>query len=130
MKTTTPANDLRTVLGQLGAREFEVVALSMDPNRALAALDYAQAKGIERPVPYAIKLFDSPDWQPSGAKRRLDTNVAVKVTCAMCNGDRFVAVLNDPTIPYGETYKLCSSCNASADAGFWKADGSRFEVAK
>lgn len=130
MKTTTPGQDLRTALGQLGAREFEMVALGMDAHRGLAALAFAQAKGVEHPVSYAIKIFDSPDWQPRGEKRTLIVNAAVEVRCGMCGGDRFVFVTDDPKTLYGETVKPCPSCNSSADAGFWKANGERFEVAK
>ena len=127
---TTPQADLKSALTKLGAREFEMVALSMDAHRGLAALAVAQAKGAEHPVSYAIKLFDSPDWQPSGEKPRHATNVAVEVTCATCHGVRFVSVTDDPTKLYGETYKPCPRCNSTVDAGFWRADGSRFEVAK
>ena len=130
MKTTTPANDLRTALERLGAREFEMVALEMDPHRGLAALAYAQQKGVEHPIAYAIKIFDSPEWQPRGEKKTPIVNASVKVECQTCNGDRFVFVTDNPNLPYGQTVKPCPKCNASVDAGFWRADGSRFEVAK
>ena len=127
--TSNPTQDLKSALQKLGAREFEVVALTMDVHRGLAALAYAQAKGVERPVSYAIKLFDSVDWQPSGEKRRQVVNASVDVKCATCDGDRFVAVLNDPSTLYAETYKPCPKCNGSVDCSFWRADGSRFVVA-
>lgn len=130
MKTSTPANDLRTALGQLGAREFEIVALSMDPHRGLAALSTAQEKGVERPIAYAIKLFDSDDWQPRGEKKTQLVNASVDVRCETCGGDRFVFVDDNPNVLYGETVKPCPSCNASVNAEFWRADGSRFAVAK
>ena len=129
MKTSTPADDLRTALGQLGAREFEIVALSMDPHRGLAALAAAQGKNVERPIPYAIKLFDSDDWQPRGEKKTQLVNAAVDVRCDSCGGDRFVFVTN-ANVPYGESVKPCADCNSSVNAGFWRIDGSRFEVAK
>jgi len=130
MKTTTPDQDLRTALEKAGAREFEMVALGMEPNRGLAALALAQAKGVDHPVSYAIKVFDNPEWQPRGEKKTPIVNAAVEVKCGMCGGDRFVFVTNDPKRLYGETVKPCPSCNASVDAGFWKANGERFEVAK
>lgn len=130
MKTTTPANDLRTVLGQLGAREFEIVALSMEPTRGLAAIAYAQERGVEHPVGYALKVFDDPNWQPRSKKKSAPVNDPVNVKCDTCGGDRFVFVTSNQSVLYGETVKPCPSCNASVDAGFWRADGSRFEVAR
>lgn len=130
MKTATPDQDLRTALGRLGAREFEKVALSMDIHRGLAAISYAEAKGVDNPVAYAIKIFDSADWQPRGEKKTQVLNAAVEVKCATCAGDRFVFITSDPKIPYGETVKPCPQCNASANTTFWKSNGERFEVAK
>ena len=129
MNTSTAANDLRTALGQLGAREFEIVALSMDPHRGLAALAYAQTKGVEHPISYATKVFDDPTWQPKGERKTPLVNAAVEVRCETCEGDRFVFA-SDANVLYGETVKPCASCNASVNAGFWRIDGSRFEVAK
>ena len=129
MKTSTPANDLRTALGQLGAREYEIVALSMEPERGLAALASAQEKRVEHPIAYAIKLFDSADWQPRGEKKTPLVNASVDIRCNTCGGDRFVFV-STANVLYGETVKPCPSCNASVNAGFWRTDGSRFEVAK
>lgn len=144
MKTSTPANDLRTALERLGAREFEMVALSMDPHRGLAALAFAQEKGVDRPIPYAISIFDNPEWQPRGEKKTPLVNAAVAVSCAMCGGDRFVVHTTRLPQQTGwmaakgitpnafpiEEMKPCPSCNSSVDAGFWKANGERFEVAK
>lgn len=130
MKTTTSGNDLRTALSKAGAREYEIVALSMDPNRGLAALAAAHEKNAEHPVAYAIKLFDNPEWQPRGEKKTPIVNAAVQVKCGTCGGDRFVFVTDDPNSLYGETVKPCPTCNANCDAGFWKANGERFEVAK
>lgn len=130
MKTTTSGQDLRTALERHGAREFEMVALGMDAHRGLAALAFAETKGVEHPVSYAIKIFDSPDWQPTGEKRTPIVNASVEVRCSRCGGDRFVFVTDDPTRLYSETVKPCPSCNSLVDAGFWKANGERFEVAK
>ena len=63
---TSTEEKLRRELSALGAREFEIVALGIDPDRGLAALRVAVERGVERPVPYAIHLFDAADWQPSG----------------------------------------------------------------
>lgn len=65
---------LRNALLRLGAREYEVVALTMIPDRGLAALNYATSKGAEHPIAYAIKLFDSDDWNPAGEVARKGTN--------------------------------------------------------
>lgn len=132
MNTNNPSSDesLRSELLRLGAREFEVVALSMDPVRGLAALAVATSRGVDHPISYAIKVFDNPDWHPSGEARRVATNVHADVRCATCGGDRFVFVTDNPHVLYGETVKPCPSCNTSLDAGFWKANGERFVVAK
>ena len=144
-KKTTTGNDLRTALGKLGAREFEMVALGMNESRGLAALAYAQEKGVDHPISYAIKIFDNPDWTPTNERPRRATNVSVEVSCATCGGDRFIVHRTrkpeqsgwmkergiEPNLDEDiEEYKPCPSCNASVDAGFWRADGSRFEVAK
>lgn len=130
MENNSPETDLRTALGKLGAREFEYVALTMDPHRGLAAIAYAQQRGVDHPIPYAIKLFDNAEWQPAAAKKPVTTNLSVERQCATCDGHRFVEVTNDPLVPYGETYKPCPTCNSTVDAGFWKASGERFVVAK
>ena len=114
MSTNSSSDDLRTELSRLGAREFEQVALSMDPARGLAALALAQRKGVDNPIPYAIKLFDSPDWHPSGEVRRQATNVSVEKSCPHCGGDRFILVSDAPEL-YGETYAPCAHCNATSD---------------
>ena len=125
--------DLRRALEKLGASEFEVVALTMDAHRGLAALAYAQEKGVGHPISYAIKIFDSPDWQPANEKPGRATNQSVHVQCSTCGGDRFVVHRTRSIRPGAdliEEWKVCPSCNASADAGFYRADGSRFVPAK
>ena len=111
---------LRSELSSLGARDFEIVALAMNPERGLAALHFAVAKGVDRPVPYAIAIFDNPQWNPSGAKPRQATNVATEVTCSHCDGHRFVVVTDEPG-PYGETWAPCAHCNSQADTDRWVA---------
>lgn len=129
MNTNNSSDGLRSELEKLGAREFEIVALSMDPVRGLAAIEYALAKGAERPIPYAIKMFDNEDWQPSGERARRATNLAVERKCSACGGDRFVAVTHDPSMLYGETYAPCAACNADSSTEFWTVDGRKFESA-
>jgi hypothetical protein len=139
------SNDLRTALQKLGAREYEVAALSMDVHRGLAAIAYAQEKGVDHPISYAIKIFDNPEWQPTNEKPRRATNVSVEVTCETCHGDRFIVHRTrspeqsgwmkergiEPNLDEDiEEYKPCPACNASVDAGFFRADGTRFVVAK
>ena len=128
LNKSAPEADLRTALQGLGAREFEIVALSMDPHRGLAALATAQTRGVDRPVPYAIKLFDSPDWQPSSEKQRIATNRSVERKCAHCGGDRFVPVTSGPGL-YEETYAPCKVCNAGANTTRYSVDGTRLETA-
>lgn len=67
---TNPGSDerLRKELLALGARPFDLIALGSNPERALAALQ--QAQGKEHPVAYARALFESPEWSPSGSKRK------------------------------------------------------------
>lgn len=125
--SNSSTDELRSALEKLGAREFEIVALSMDPARGLAALALAQRKGVERPIPYAIKLFDSADWNPSGEARRLATNQYVEKRCPACGGDRFVAVLDNWKVLYAETYAPCKVCNADANTEFWTVSGEKFE---
>jgi hypothetical protein len=122
-----PSSDgqLRKELGSLGAREFEVVALTADVDRGLAALRQAIARGAEHPIPYAIKLYDKVEWQPSGEVRRLSTNVHAEVKCEKCGGDRLVPVTDDPSSLYGETWAPCSGCNADANTAFYRTDGTR-----
>ncbi len=117
MNNPSSEETLRKELGALGAREFEIVALMMDPERGLAALHYASTKGVDRPIPYAIKVFDS-DWEPSRASRKLVTNASVEVTCAHCGGDRFVLVTDGPRL-WEETYAPCKVCNAQANTLRW-----------
>lgn len=68
---------LRNELVRLGARDHEIAALTMAPSRGESALRYALQKNVEHPVAYAIKLFDSPEWHPSGEKPRRGTNLHV-----------------------------------------------------
>lgn len=118
MSNNSSNEQLRKELTALGAREFEVVALIMDPDRGLAALRLALQRGAENPIPYAIKLFDSIDWQPSGEVRRQGTNLHVEKTCSHCAGDRFVLVTEGSDL-YGETYAPCKFCNAKTDTKRW-----------
>ena len=69
--------ELRSELLRLGAREYEIVALTMEPKRGLAALRYALQKCAEHPILYAIKLFDKEEWHPSGEVHRRGTNLHV-----------------------------------------------------
>ena len=131
-------------MGRLGAREFEMVALEMNPERGLAALAFAQGKGVEHPISYAIKIFDDPEWQPRGEKRTPLVNAVVEVRCSTCNGDRMIVHRErkpeqtgwmiahgiKPTEHVIEEMKPCPKCNASVNTGFWKANGEHFEVAK
>jgi len=123
-----PTQDLRTALEKLGAREFEHVALSMDPHRGLAAIAYAQQRGVDHPISYAIKIFDNPDWQPASAKKPLHTNQHVEKACPHCGGHRFVLVSDEPEL-YGETYAPCRECNAKSNTTRWLIDGTRLETA-
>ena len=141
MKKDNTAEDLRRELQALGAREFEVVALAMDSGRGLSALHYALAQGAEHPIAYTIKVFDNPDWQPSGERPRRATNLnAPATTCATCGGDRFVVVATRPVTasvwmkehgiepPEGaveEEWAPCPDCSPQ-DVSFYRHDGSRF----
>lgn len=105
-----------------GAREYEVVALVMDIPRAQAAMDVALERGADRPVPYALKMFDDPGWQVRKPKPVLLTNQAVNTKCAHCGGDRFVLVTDGRGL-YEETYAPCAVCNGAADTAFWTVHG-------
>lgn len=134
-------SDLKSALEKLGAREFEIVALTMIPDRGLAALDYAIDKGVEHPIAYAIKLFDSDSWNPAGEVTRRGTNLSVEPThCCLCGGDRFVVVGTRPVVasqwhrdrgmdvPSGaseDEYAPCPECNPT-DTSFWRHDGTQF----
>ena len=74
---TNPGNDerLRKELAALGARPFDYVSLSANPERALAALQVAADK--EHPIAYARSLYENPEWSPSGGSRRRGTNLSV-----------------------------------------------------
>jgi hypothetical protein len=141
--------DFTQELRKLGAREFQVVALSADPERALAAIEATRSKGhVEHLIAYALTLFDDPEWRPSGERPRRATNLAAPAsTCATCGGDRFVVVATRPVTasvwmkehgiepPEGaveEEYAPCPDCNPQ-DVSFYRHDGSRFvtpDVAK
>lgn len=131
MSSTNSSEGLRNELVRLGAREFEIVALLMDPARGAAALDVAVSKGASHPIAYAIKVFDNPDWQPSGETRKKAVNVHARPTaCQTCDGDRFVVVKMRPAVPGKvsganfEEYAPCPDCN-DQDASFWRADGTK-----
>lgn len=110
---------LRTALESHGAREFEVVALSMDAHRGLAAFNVAVQRGADNPIQYAIALFDKPDWQPKGETRRVATNQSVERTCAHCGGDRFVPLAESVTELYVEQHAPCKVCNPTANTRRW-----------
>lgn len=120
--------DFKQELEKRGAREFQIVALSMDEERGLAAIAEAERRGVEHVVSYAITLFDDPSWSVTGAKPRLAriTNTFADVKCAACGGDRFVPVTDDWRVLYGETYAPCAQCNADTNTTFWRTDGSKF----
>jgi len=140
MKKDNTQDDLRRELQALGAREFEVVALTMDSARGLSALHYALAQGAEHPISYAIKVFDNPDWQPSGERPRHAVNIHAPASeCATCGGDRFVVVGMRPVIAsvwmkeHGieppetegiEEMAACPDCNP-VDTAFTRFDGSK-----
>jgi hypothetical protein len=77
MNTSQPRTDewLRSELLRLGAREFEIAALTLVPRRGEAALKYALAREVDHPIGYAIKVFDDPDWHPAGEKPRQGVNL-------------------------------------------------------
>jgi len=122
-------NILKRELESHGAREFEMVALSMDPHRGLAALHYAVSKNANNPVTYAIAVFDNPDWQPSGGNRRQAQNQSVDITCPQCGGDRFVPVEQGEGL-YEETYAPCKACNGNANTVRWVGNERRVTVAR
>lgn len=115
-------------LRTLGAREYEVVALQMDQKRGLAAIALAVERNADRPVPYALKMFDDPSWEPEKAKPVLKTNQSVEVVCPDCGGDRFVLVTDGPEF-YGETYAPCARCNADTNTTRWLVTGERLTTA-
>ena len=123
---STSEAELRSELERLGAREFEIVALSMNPVRGLAALAYAEARGANNPVAYAISMFDNPEWQPSGETHRRGTNLSVERECTHCGGDRMVLVTDDSAELYGETWAPCVVCNKEANTTFWTVFGKKF----
>lgn len=119
------AATLRDTLVSYGAREFEIVALSENPERGLAAIQYAVERGVERPLPYAIAVYDNPDWQPKGAKPRHATNLFAESRCKHCGGNRLVLITDDPKTLYAETYAPCKECNPSANTVYYRVDGTR-----
>lgn len=117
----------REELERRGAREFQIVALSSDEDRAMSAIAEAERRGANEVIPYALTLFDDPTWTPRGEKPRRMTNIAVDRQCAACAGDRFVLVgVPDPQILYTENYAPCAKCNSDCDTSFYRVDGSRF----
>ena len=129
MNNSGSDEQLRKELRALGAREIEIAALAGDPDRALAALAYAIAKGVEYPLPYTLKVYDS-DWQPSGEIKRRVTNAHVEVSCTHCGGDRFVVVTDDWRELYAETYAPCAMCNADVNTTRWVHNERRVTVAR
>jgi hypothetical protein len=112
-------------LQALGASDFQQAALGADEKRGRAALAEAQRRGADNPVPYAVKLYESSEWNPAGEARRVVTNAHVERRCDKCGGDRFVVVTDDWRVPYGETYAPCAGCNAEANTAFYRVDGTR-----
>ena len=125
-----PSSDeqLRRELNSLGAREFEIVALTLDARRGMSALKQARDKGVEHPVAYAIKLFDSETWSPAGEARRLVTNTFADVKCKTCDGQRMVLVTDDVYALYGESWAPCAQCNGECDTAFYRTDGTRLKA--
>jgi len=138
------AEDFTEQLRKLGAREFQVVALSADPERALAAIEATRSKGhVEHLIAYALTLFDDPEWRPSGERPRRATNLnAPSTACATCGGDRFVPVQTRPVTasvwmkehgiepPEGaveEEWGPCPECGPK-DVSWWRHDGSKAVV--
>jgi hypothetical protein len=113
----------------LGAREFQVVALQADEVRAMAAIAEAQRRGVNAVIAYALTLFDDPSWTPKDSRPPRATNQAVNRKCEHCGGHGFVAVTDDVTALYGETYAPCRECNASTNTTRWLTDGTRLETA-
>jgi len=64
------------------------------------------------------------------------TNVYAQGECETCSGDRMVVYSKRPagmdgvpgTIHTYDEMAPCPACNSGADAGFWRADGSRFNA--
>lgn len=138
---TTTTDELKSALEKLGAREYEIVALTMLPERGLAALEFALEKGVEHPIAYAIKIFDNAEWNPTGEAKRRATNQSVTTQCAVCGGDRFVLVSKRPVtasqwqrehgiVPPADAtedeYAPCPECASTVDASFFRHDGTKF----
>jgi hypothetical protein len=120
--------DFAEQMRSLGAREFQVVALSADEDRAMAAVAEAQRRGVTSVIPYALTLFDDPSWTPKDSRPPQKTNLSVDRKCAHCGGDRFVAVTDDVTQLYGETYAPCKVCNPQTNTARWLVTGERLET--
>lgn len=116
--------DFKQELQKRGAREFQIVALSPDEDRALAAIAEAERRGVDSVIPYALTLYDDPSWQPRGPRLKPPqlTNQAVETRCAACGGDRFVLV-TDGLGMYEETYAPCARCNAECNTSFYRVNG-------
>jgi len=112
-------------LEKRGAREFQIAALGVNEERAMSAIAEAERRGVEHVIPYALTLFDNPDWSSTGAKPRQSSNVHAEVQCQACGGNRFVVVTDDWSQLYGESYAPCRSCNADCNTTFWRVDGAR-----
>lgn len=131
--------DFSETLRKMGAREFQIVALSVDEERALSAIAEAERRGVSSVIPYALTLFDDPSWSGSTARPKRATNQAVEVTCVTCGGDRFlVHSTRSPSLSSWmaergiepgsdpiEEMKPCPECNANANTAFFRADGTR-----
>lgn len=121
--------DFKEELQKRGAREFQIVALSSDQDRALAAITEAERRGVQSVIAYAITLYDDPAWVPKGQKfRPQSTNLSVDVVCPACGGDRFVVVTAEVDSLYGETYAPCAKCNSKADTSRWVGNERRVTV--
>lgn len=120
---------LKNELTRLGAREYEIVALTMNVERGQAALSYALGRGAEHPIAYAIKMFDNADWNPPGAKKATVTNAyAAPSGCSTCGGDRVVLIgtrpSKNPASPY-EDYAPCPDC-FTGDISHFRPNGTVF----
>jgi len=118
--------NFREELLKRGAREFQIVALSGDEDRALAAIAEAERRGVDNPIPYALTLYDDPTWTGKGRPRGQATNLSVERECAHCGGNRMALVTDEVLELYGETWAPCIVCNKSANTEFWTARGSKF----
>lgn len=133
--------NLKQELERRGAREFEIVILSEDEERAWLALDAALERGADNLIRYAMSLFEDPAWKPNPGKPRNGTNAVAPVpNCGTCGGDRFVlfstrvpeqsAWMEEkgivPNSDEIEEMAPCPDCNP-ADTSFWRPDGTKFQ---